>query len=66
MYGDFKILALTKNVFAYVREHLNSETYVVLINLGPNDETVSLKVFATLRDKLKIVIASSTSDYHEG
>jgi alpha-glucosidase len=66
LYGDFKILALSRNVFAYVREHLNSDTYVVLINLGGNHETVNLKAFATLRDKLKIAVASSTSDYHEG
>lgn len=65
-YGDLKILALNQNVFAYVRDLLDRETYVVIVNLGPNDEHVSLKVFATLRDKLKVVAAAPASDYEEG
>ena len=65
-YGDLKILALNQNVFAYVRDLLDKETYVVLINLGPNDEHVSLKVFATLREKLRVVAAAPASDYEEG
>lgn len=65
-YGDLKVLALNTNVFAIVRELLDSDTYVILINLGPNDEHVSLKVFATLRDKLKVVAAAPASDYEEG
>lgn len=65
-YGDLKILALNQNVFAYVRDLLDRETYAVIVNLGPNDENVSLKVFATLRDKLKVVAAAPASDYEEG
>ena len=65
-YGDFKILALNHNVFAYVRELLDNDTYVVLINISPNAEHVSLKPFASLRPKLKIVAASPTSEYEEG
>lgn len=66
LYGDLKTVALNRNVFAYVRELLDSETFVVVINLGPNDEHVSLKAFATLREKLKVVAASPASDYDEG
>lgn len=65
-FGDFKILALNQHVFAYVRELLDFETYVVLINIGPSSEHVSLKAFASLRPKLKVVAASPTSDYEEG
>lgn len=65
-YGDLKIIALNQNVFAYVRDLLDKETYVVIVNLGPHDENVSLKVFATLRDKLKVVAAAPASDYEEG
>lgn len=65
-YGDLKIQALNQNVFAYVREHLDSDSYVVVINLGGNNENVDLKIFSTLRDKLKVVAASPTSDYEEG
>lgn len=65
-YGDLKIVALNQNVFAYVRELLDHETYVVIVNLSPNDDVVSLKVFATLRDKLKVVAAAPSSDYEEG
>jgi alpha-glucosidase len=65
-YGDLKIIALNQNVFAIVRDLLDRESYVVLVNLGPNSETVSLKVFATLRDNLKVVAAAPESDYEEG
>lgn len=65
-FGDLKIIALSQNVFAYVRDLLDHDTYVVLINLGPNSEHISLSAFATLRDKLKVVAASPGSDYDEG
>lgn len=65
-YGDFKILALNQNVFAYVRDLLDNSTYVVVINIGPHNEYVSLKVFATLHTKLKVVAASPASEYEEG
>lgn len=65
-YGDFKILALNQHVFAYVRELLDSDTYVVLINIGGSSENVSLKAFASLRPKLKVVASSPASDYEEG
>lgn len=65
-HGDLKIIALNQNVFAYVRELLDRETFVVLVNLGPHDENVSLKVFATLKDKLRVVAAAPASDYEEG
>lgn len=65
-YGDIKLMAINNNVFAYVRELLNEDTFVVVINLGGNQETVNLKVFATLKDKLKVVAASSGSDYEVG
>lgn len=65
-FGDLKIVALNQNVFAIVRDLLDHETYVVIVNLGANDENVSLKVFATLRDKLKVVAAAPASDYEEG
>jgi hypothetical protein len=65
-YGDLKIVALNQNVFAYVRELLDHETFVVIVNLSANDDVVSLKVFATLRDKLKVVAAAPASDYEEG
>lgn len=65
-YGDLKIIALNQNVFAYVRDLLDRETYVVLVNLGSQNEHVSLKVFATLKSKLKVVAAGPASDYEEG
>lgn len=65
-HGDLKILALNQNVFAFVRDLLDRETYVAVINLGPHNENISLKVFATLHDKLKVVAASPASDYEEG
>lgn len=66
LHGDLKILALNQHVFGYVRDLLDSDTYVVLINLGAQSEQVSLKVFATLRNKLKVVAASPNSEYEEG
>jgi hypothetical protein len=66
IYGDLKVLAINQHVFAFVRELLNKETYVVVINLGSQNENVNLKVFATLRDKLKVVAAAPASDYEEG
>lgn len=65
-YGDFKILALNQNVFAYVRDLLDNDKYVVVINIGPNNEHVSLQAFASLQPKLKVVAASPTSEYDEG
>lgn len=65
-FGDLKVLALNKRVLAYVRDLLDKDTYVVLINIGANDEHVSLKAFATLRDKLKVVAAAPASDYEVG
>jgi len=64
--GDLKIVALNSNVLAYTRDALDSETFVVVINLGEGGEHVNLKVFATLRDKLKVVAASPSSDYEVG
>lgn len=65
-FGDLKIVALNKHVFAFVRDLLDSDTYVVVINLGASNEHVSLKAFATVRDQLKVVAAAPVSDYHEG
>lgn len=65
-YGDFKVLALNKQVFALVRDLVDKETYVVVINIGANNEQVNLKAFATLHDKLKVVAAAPASDYQEG
>jgi alpha-glucosidase len=65
-YGDIKIQALNQNVFAFVRDLLDKDSYVVVINLGANNEDVSLKSFSTLRDKLKVVASSPASSYEEG
>lgn len=65
-YGDLKILAINQFVFAYVRELLDNDTFVVLINLGPHNEHVNLKVFASLRNKLKVAAAPPSSDYEVG
>lgn len=64
--GTLKLQALNRNVLAYVRELRNSDTFVVVINFGPNAELVNLNPFKTLRDKLKVVAAAPSSDYHEG
>lgn len=64
--GSLKLQALTKNVFAFVRELRDSDSYIVVINLGGNAEHVSLKPFKTLRDKLRVVAAAPSSQYHEG
>lgn len=66
VYGDLKVQALSRHVFAYVRELLNNDTYVVVINLGSDDEQIDLQAFASLRGKLKVVAASPTSSYEEG
>jgi len=66
VHGDFKILALSQHVFAYVRALLDSDTYVVLINIGASNEHVSLKAFTSLHPKLKVVVASPGSEYEEG
>lgn len=66
VYGDIKIQALNQNVFAYVREHRDEDSYVVVINLGESYENVNLMIFSTLRDKLKVVAASPASEYEEG
>lgn len=34
IYGDLKVKALNRRVFAYTRELLDHDTYVVVINLG--------------------------------
>lgn len=65
-YGDLKVKALNMNVFALVRDLLDKETYVIVINIGGNNENVNLKPFATLHDKLKVVAAAPASDYQEG
>lgn len=64
--GSLKVQALNKRVFAYTRELRDSETFVVVINLGASAEHVSLKAFKTLRDKLKVVAAAPSSSYTEG
>lgn len=66
IYGDLKVKALSRHVFAYTRELLDHDTYVVVINLGPYDEHIDLKAFASLREKLKVVITSPASSYEEG
>ena len=64
--GTIKVQALNRNVFAYIRELRESDTFVVVINLGADVEHVSLNPFKTLRDKLKVVAAAPSSEYHEG
>jgi alpha-glucosidase len=64
--GSLKVQALNRRVFAYTRELRDSETFVVVINLGAKTEQVSLKAFKTLRDKLKVVAAAPSSSYNEG
>lgn len=64
--GNLKVQALSRYVFAFTRELRDSDTFVVVINLGSNVEHVSLKPFKTLRDKLKVVAVAPGSQYHEG
>ncbi|XP_070505133.1 maltase 2-like isoform X2 [Chironomus tepperi] len=64
--GTIKVQALHRNVFAYVRELKDEDTFVVVINLGKNVEHISLSPFKTLRNKLKVVAAAPSSEYHEG
>lgn len=64
--GSLRVQALSRHVLAYTRELRDSETFVVVINLGESTEHVSLKAFKTLRDKLKVVAASPSSQYAVG
>jgi alpha-glucosidase len=64
--GSLKVQALNRRVFAFMRELRDSETFVVVVNLGANPEHVSLKTFKTLRDKLKVAAAAPSSSYNEG
>lgn len=64
--GSLRVQALNPRVLAYTRELRDSETFVIVINLGGNTEHVSLKAFKTLRDKLKVVAAAPSSEYIEG
>jgi glycosidase len=64
--GTVKVQALSKYVFAFTRELRDSDTFVVVINLGSSAGHVSLKPFKTLRDKLVVAAAAPSSQYHEG
>lgn len=64
--GSLRVQALSRRVLAYTRELRDSETFVVVINLGESSEHVNLKAFKTLHDKLKVVAAAPSSQYTVG
>lgn len=64
--GDFVSKALTANVLGYSRS-LNNETFVVLINLGSQNETVNVNdLTVKLEGESEILIASSSSRFNVG
>jgi alpha-glucosidase len=61
--GSFHVQALNQNVLAFVRQLIGHEIYVIIINVGNQEEVVDLSVFSELPDKLTVVEVSSKSVY---
>lgn len=65
-YGQLETLALNNNVLVILRKIACSPTYVAVINIANNPETVSLEYFQRLPETLKVLIASSSSSREIG
>ncbi|XP_063700850.1 maltase 2-like isoform X2 [Culicoides brevitarsis] len=66
LHGTFRPMTFGTSVIAYTREHPNSETFVVVLNLGKLREIVDLSVFLTLPDELVVEATGIRSTYAIG
>lgn len=66
VHGTYRPIAFGNNVIAYLREHPNSETFVVVLNLGKRRENVDLTLFQTLPSKLIVEATGIRSTYVNG
>lgn len=67
VYGDFKSTTVNENVFGYVRTLAGDATYAVLINFSDKEYTVDVnKLGANFKDKTKVLVAGSNSQFNAG
>lgn len=67
VYGDFKSVALEKDVLGYVRSLDGDETFVVLINFSDKEVVIDVnRLGVNFNDLSEIVLAGSKSEYNAG
>uniref|UniRef100_A0A336LW94 CSON001904 protein n=1 Tax=Culicoides sonorensis TaxID=179676 RepID=A0A336LW94_CULSO len=66
LHGTFRAMPFGDSVIAYLREYPNSETFVILLNLGKQREIVDLSPFLTLPDQLIVEATGIRSTYAIG
>ncbi|XP_055594366.1 maltase 2-like [Uranotaenia lowii] len=64
--GSIQLIPYNDWVLTFVRELSGEDTFVTVINLGPQEQTVDLSVFPRLSNELKVTAASSTSSFKVG
>lgn len=66
LYGSFRPMSFGDNVLAFVREYPNSESFVVVLNLGKQREIIDLSAFLTLPEELIVEVTGIRSTYAIG
>lgn len=64
--GQFRWIVFNPRVFSYIREYPGSETFVVLLNIGPEREIINLDAFVTLPETLYVEATGIRSTYIVG
>lgn len=64
IHGDLHSKVLAKEVLAFTREYPGLPTYVVLVNVGDQQQVVNLKIsFFALPDQVQVISSSVASPY---
>lgn len=67
IYGDFESKAVGINTLAYKRSLPNHVTYVVLLNLGSNEDTINVHdIVHGFNDQVEVVLAGAETPYNQG
>ncbi|XP_058449982.1 maltase 2-like [Malaya genurostris] len=64
--GSIRLIAYNDQIVTFVREYRNHDTFVVIVNLGPDQQLVDLTLFPRLSEQLSVVVASSISNFKVG
>lgn len=66
LHGTFRPMTFGPNVVAYLREYPNSETFVVVLNIGKLREIIDLSLFLTLPEELVVEATGIRSSFAIG
>lgn len=64
--GSIQLLPYNDRVVTFIRELLNHDTFVIILNLDSQEQLVDLSVFPRLSEELKVALVSSTSNFRVG